>query len=113
MRWKLATLATMLLSAPVLAQNENANEELTSRALTFFQTAAEWIGRGLVRLVDVLLPGSPPPDIQEPLGYLGLLTVILLVFGIVAAARKIIWILVAAGWVLMVVRIILHIVGTA
>ncbi|MFO8033754.1 MAG: hypothetical protein R6U88_01160 [Candidatus Bipolaricaulota bacterium] len=112
MRWILAALGTVLLQAPGLAQNENDVEGMARRALAFFHTAAEWIGEGLVRLVDVILPGTPPPDIASPMGYLGLLTLILFLFGIVAAARKVIWILVAAGWVLMVLRIILHAVGT-
>ncbi len=108
MRWRLATFAALLLAVPALAQNENSTERMADRALAFFHTTAQWIGEGLVRLVDLVLPGAPPPGIAAPLGYLGLLTLVLLVFGIVAAARKVIWILVGAGWILMVVRIILH-----
>ncbi len=112
MRWILATLGTISLPVAGLAQNEETVEGIARRALAFFHTAAEWIGEGLVRLVDLLIPGAPPADIASPLGYLGLLTLILFLFGIVAAARKVIWVLVAAGWVLMVVRIVLHAVGT-
>ncbi len=108
MQWKLAALTTLLFSAPGLAQNADETAKIADRALAFFHTAAGWIGEGLVRLVDLVLPGAPPPGIGAPLGYLGLLTLILLVFGIIAAARKVIWILVGAGWILMVVRIILH-----
>jgi len=111
MRWRLATAVVLLLQVPVLADNENATKEVTNRALAFFYTAAEWIGEGLVRLVDLVLPAPPPPGIAGPLGYLGLLTLILLVFGLIDAARKVIGFLVGIGWILMVVRIFLHTVG--
>ncbi len=113
MHWMLATVAAVFFSAPGLAQTADETQKIADRALTFFHTAAGWVGEGLVRLVDLILPGTPPPGIEAPLGYLGLLTLILFVFGIVAAARKVIWILVAAGWILMVVRIILHAVDVA
>jgi len=112
MRWMLAALGAISVRVAALAQNEEQVEGMIQRALAFFHTAAEWIGEGLTRLVDLLIPGAPPPGIASPLGYLGLLTLILFLFGIVAAARKVIWILVGAGWVLMVVRIILHAIGT-
>lgn len=93
----------------VSACAQGATDDVANRILSFVQSAAELIGEGLVRLVNLVLPegrgiGS---DLVQPLGYLGLITVILLLFGLISAARKVIWILVGVGWVLMVVRIVL------
>jgi len=45
--------------------------------------------------------------LEKPIGYLALITVILLLFGILDFARKIIWIGIIVGWVLLIVRIVL------
>jgi len=78
--------------------------------LSFIQTAAELLGRALVWLINLLLPASHEvsSDLVVPLGYLGLLTVVLFLFGMLQAACKVIWFLVGLGWVLMVVRIVLE-----
>ncbi|MCR4392308.1 MAG: hypothetical protein NUV94_05970 [Candidatus Acetothermia bacterium] len=91
-----------------LAQPTTA-ENVGDKLLSFIQSAAELLGGALVRLVNLILPAGREvgADLGVPLGYLGLLTGILLLFGIVEAARKVIWILVGVGWVLMVVRIVL------
>lgn len=112
MRWWFALCVILLLAVPGVSQNAATADDLATRALSFFHTAAEYIGKGLMYLLDLVLPGEPPPDFAAPLGYLGLMTLILFIFGIVSAARKIIWILVGIGWILMVVRIILHAIGT-
>lgn len=81
-----------------------------SSLLTFLQELAQFLGRGLVRLIDWVLPAgrSLSPDLVLPLGYLGLLTLVLLVFQLIAAARKVIWFVVGIGWILVIVRIVLE-----
>jgi len=81
--------------------------------LTFIQSAATLLGQGLVRLVNLILPASRPlgEDMVLPLGYLGLLTLVLLVFNLIAAARKVIWLIVGIGWLLMILRIVLVALG--
>jgi uncharacterized membrane protein YjdF len=46
-----------------------------------------------------------------PLGYLGLLTLVLLIFNLIAAARKVIWLMVSIGWILVILRIVLLSLG--
>lgn len=77
--------------------------------LTFVQSAAELLGEGLVRLLNLILPRDRAvgSELVQPLGYLGLITAILLLFGILEAARKVIWIIVGVGWALLLVRIVL------
>ncbi len=89
-------------------------QEMTTRGvgdqlLSFIQSAAELLGTGLVRLINLVLPEGREigTDLVQPLGYLALITVILLLFGIIEAARKVIWIVVAVGWVLLLVRVVL------
>ncbi len=81
--------------------------------LTFIQSAATLLGQGLVRLLNLILPPSRPlgEEMVVPLGYLGLLTLLLLVFNLIAAARKVIWLIVGIGWLLMILRIVLNALG--
>jgi len=93
-------------------QSPSGKGELTSlgdRILAFLQSAAELLGEGLVRLINLVLPQGHEVgnDLVVPLGYLALLTLLLLLFGILEAARKVIWLLVGLGWVLIVVRIVI------
>ena len=108
-------LAVLALSFPALAQAPPAapGEDLGDRILSFIQSAADLLGQGLVRLINLILPeGNEVSDsLATPLGYLGLLTLILFLFGVLEAARKVIWIVVAVGWVLILVRIILEALG--
>lgn len=84
-------------------------QSVGDQLLTFIQSAAELLGEGIVRLLNLVLPRDRAvgPDLVQPLGYLGLITAVLLLFGILEAARKVIWIVVIVGWVLLLVRIVL------
>jgi hypothetical protein len=81
--------------------------------LTFIQSAAALLGQGLVKLCNLLLPAgrSLGEDMVLPLGYLGLLTAVLLLFDLIAAARRVIWIVVGIGWLLLILRIVLWALG--
>ena len=112
MRWAMALLV-VFTSWTALAQAGDqvaGGEEIGNKILSFIQTAAELLGQGLVNLINRILPPGHEisADLEIPLGYLGLLTVVLLLFGMLEAARKVIWIVVGVGWALMVVRIILE-----
>jgi len=115
MRWAMALLV-VLTSWAGLAQTGDqvaGGEEIGDKILSFIQSAAELLGQGLVNLINRILPSGHEvsQDLATPLGYLGLLTVVLFLFGVLEAARKVIWIVVGVGWVLMVVRIILEALG--
>lgn len=105
-RLGLAALLGMWPAAALAA--EGGKEALGSQLLSFIDSAAYLIGSALAWLIGLVLPGSVNPSLVKPLGYLGLITLLLLLFNLLEAARKLIWLLVVVGWVLMVARILLE-----
>lgn len=98
--------------SPGVLGNQNAvrdrvADSIIDRILTFIHSAAEIIGKGIVMLVDTIA-GTDVSELQQPLGYLGILTASLIVFGALKAAQKIVWFIVLLGWGLIIVRIILE-----
>lgn len=77
--------------------------------LQFIYTLAHAAGNGIVNLVQRIAPQAKiPVDLVDPIGFLAVLTVFVLLTGL---ARKIAWIVVIAGWVLIGVRVVLAILG--
>lgn len=93
--------------------SNGGNESAWQALLTFIESAARLFGQALVRLVNLLLPGSVQlgEEMIGPLGYLALLTLVLVIFDLVASARRVIWILVGVGWILLILRIVLLALG--
>ncbi len=94
------------LAAPEGVQGEVA-DSLLDKLLTFIHSAANMIGKGLVQLVE-MIADVDVSELQEALGYLGILTASLVIFGALKAAQKIIWFIVLLGWGLIAVRIVLE-----
>ena len=76
-------------------------------ALTYIDSVATYIGQGIVYVLNLISGDRVSRDLEKPIGYLGLITGILLLFSVLAAARKIIWVAIIIGWALLIVRIIL------
>ncbi|MBS3787193.1 hypothetical protein KGY79_03220 [Candidatus Bipolaricaulota bacterium] len=99
------------VSPVALGQSNGVKGEIGNGVLdkltTFIDSAAEMIGKGLVRLVD-MVAGVNVSELEKPLGYLGVLTASLIVFGAIKAAQKIIWLILLLGWGLIIVRIVLE-----
>lgn len=74
--------------------------------LAFIYTLAHWIGQGIVALVEHIVPLQTPAQLVDPIGYLALLTLLLLVSEV---AKKLVWGVVVVGWVLIGIRIALEI----
>lgn len=86
------------------------SDGILDRILTFLHTAAGIIGKGLVNLVN-LIAGVDVSELEEPLGYLGILTASLVVFGAIKAAQKVVWFIISLGWGLIIIRIVLEVLG--
>ncbi len=102
-------LAAFMATWPAVAlAAERTQDSLGTQLLAFIDSAAYLIGSALAWLIGLVLPGSVDPSLVKPLGYLGLLTLLLLLFSLLEAARKLIWLVVIVGWVLMVARILIE-----
>jgi hypothetical protein len=76
-------------------------------ALTFLYTIAHWLGASIVELVNSLVPALISQDLIDPIGYLAVLTIVLVLIGIFEALRRAMYWIVGLGWLLIVVRIVI------
>jgi len=86
---------------------EEAVESAGELALTYIDSAATYLGQGIVYILNLITGDRVSTDLEKPVGYLALITGLLLVFGIIEFARKIIWIGIIIGWGLLIIRIVL------
>ena len=79
--------------------------DLLTQIFGFLSTTARWVGQGIVGLVQYILPSVKDlGTLAEPIGFLSLLTVFVI---LTSAARKIALIILIAGWVLILIRLLL------
>lgn len=88
--------------------------EFLDQVLTFLYTLAHWAGQLAVDLVEMVLGDAMPADLfdglVDPLGFLIILTVLL---AAAEVAKRIVWLVVVAGWVLVAIRIAMALLGDA
>jgi len=77
------------------------------QSLTYIDSAANYVGQGVLYLLNMITDDRVSSDLEKPIGYLALITLILILFGLLDFARRVIWIGIIVGWVLLVVRIVL------
>ena len=81
------------------------SDGILHKLLTFLYTIAHQIGAGIVKVVNLILPGIKiPASLVDPIGVLAILTLFLV---LVQAAKKIAWTIIIVGWVLILIRIFL------
>jgi hypothetical protein len=95
--------ATPIVSEPV----QKAAESAVNQALTYIDSVATYLGQGVLYLLNLITNDRVSDDLEKPIGYLAFITLILLLFGLLDFARRIIWIGIIVGWVLLIVRVIL------
>ena len=84
-------------------------KEILTGILTFLYSLAHYAGMLVVYLLTQVLPAAKVPgDLVDPIGYLAILTVFLI---LVQVAKKIAWIVVVLAWILIAVRILLALFG--
>jgi len=88
---------------------ESALKEFFDQALTFLYSIAHWAGELISRLVEAVVGYKLPADLIDPLGFLILLTLFLVVAEV---AKRIAWLVVVVGWALIVVRIVIEVLGS-
>ncbi len=97
-----------LAQAATQTSGSMSAQDVVDQLLSFIYSLGHLIGEGIVRLVVTILPSMQfPQDLVDPIGLLAILTIFL---AIAAIAKKLVWIVVIAGWVLILIRLILVIV---
>lgn len=80
-------------------------KDLLTWLMGFLYSAAHYLGVGIVAVVQRILPSAKPLEtLVDPIGFLGLLSIFVV---LVSVARKVAVIVLAAGWALILVRIVL------
>ena len=109
-------LLVVLCLLPLAAGAQNATstpivsepvQSAVNQGLTYIDSVATYLGQGVLYILNLITNDRVSSDLQKPIGYLALITLILLLFGLLDFARKIIWIGIIVGWVLLIVRVIL------
>jgi len=83
-------------------------EDILTSVLAFIYTIGHWIGEKIVGLIQSVAGIIIPPAIVDAIGMLVILTLFL---AIAEVAKKAIWIVVAVGWALIIVRIVILMIG--
>jgi hypothetical protein len=79
--------------------------DLLTQIFGFLFTAARYLGQWIVKLIQLILPSVKDlSTLAEPIGFLALLTIFVV---LTTVARKVALIIVIAGWALILVRILL------
>ena len=93
----------------ILFVQETANvkplNEILHKILTFIYFLAHQVGLGIIKVIQPLFPrGTFPDNIVDPLGFLIILTLFMFLVGV---AKKNAWIIICAGWILLLIRILM------
>lgn len=83
-------------------------ESSLENLLTFIYTLGHWLGEKIVELIQYISGIQLGQEIVDAIGMLVILTIFL---AIAEVAKKAIWIIVAIGWVLIIVRILMIMIG--
>jgi hypothetical protein len=74
------------------------------QTLAFIYKLAHFLGQLLVGLIrPALAPNEIPQQLVDPIGFLALLTLFL---ALAEVARRLAWIIVLVGWILIVTRVL-------
>ena len=95
----------------VLAMQENLPPESEVRnfldqLLVFLYTLAHWFGSFVADIISTILNYQIPQDLVDPIGILILLT---LIMAVAEVAKKLSWLVIVVGWILILLRVILEI----
>ncbi len=83
-------------------------EDILTTVMAFIYTIGHWIGEKIVELLQSLTGVTIPVEIIDAIGVLVILTIFL---AIAEVAKKAIWVIVAVGWILIILRIAILMIG--
>jgi len=83
----------------------NAKPDLLTQLLAFLYSIARYTGLGIIGVIRYMLPSVAGLEtLAEPIGFLALLTIFVI---LTSAARRIAIIILVAGWALIFIRVLL------
>ena len=77
--------------------------------MAFIYTIGHWMAEKVVWIIQAISGVIIPPTIVDTIGLLIVLTIFL---SLAEIAKKIVWMIIALGWVLIIIRIVLLMIGT-
>jgi hypothetical protein len=83
-------------------------EDMLTAVMAFIYTIGHWFGGKIVGFIQSISGVAIPVTIVDTIGLLVILTIFL---AIAEVAKKAIWVIVAVGWVLIVLRIAILMIG--
>lgn len=98
----------LLLQTPETTPTESELRKLLDQILTFLYSLAHLLGGLVAQAIQAILNRPLPADLIDPLGFLVIITIFLIVTEV---AKKIAWIIIALGWILIVLRIVLEVLS--
>jgi hypothetical protein len=88
-----------------LLKQSSGFDEVLTKILQFIHTIASWIGGLIASVIHSILPSvTIPDDLVQAIGLMAILTIFLLIMQI---AKKLTWIVVVVGWMLIIARIVM------
>lgn len=87
--------------------NSLTDQSWIDQTLTFIYTLARWLGELIVSLVNTIVPQLVSADLIDPIGYLALLTIVVVLVSVFEALRKLAGVIIGLGWLLIILRIVL------
>ena len=86
-----------------------SDQDLLTHILAFLYSLAHYTGIGIVTIIKRILPMLKGLDnLVDPIGFLAIITILMILF---SAMKKLAWIIVVIGWVLIIIRIIIMAIG--
>jgi hypothetical protein len=103
--------AIVLGSAPAsAAEGSTSARSIIDELLAFLYSSGHLVGQGIMRLVHTILPSVPTAKLNQLVDPVGLLAILTAFLVVVTVAKRLAWIVVIAGWVLIVIRLVMVIV---
>ena len=85
--------------------DQSSLSAILHKVLTFIYFIAHQVGLWIIKLIQYLVPDAQfAENVIDALGFLVILTLFMFLVGV---AKKIAWVIVCVGWVLLLIRILI------